>query len=68
MRSLKKECLVCKYSNHVEVAHVKAVSKFSDDTLVSEMNDLQNLMYLCPNHHWEYDNGKLSLEELQNKC
>ena len=36
----------------------KAVADFDDGTLVSEIN---NLIALCPNHHWEYDNGLLEL-------
>lgn len=55
------KCKVCGYNKHIEVAHVKAVSEFSDDTLISEINDISNLIGLCPNHHWEYDNGLLKL-------
>lgn len=43
------------------MAHIKAVSEFSDDTLISEINDINNLVGLCPNHHWEYDHGLLNL-------
>lgn len=51
-----KECCVCGYDKHYEVAHIKAVSEFDDEVLVSEINDIDNLIALCPNHHWEYDN------------
>jgi len=54
-------CIICGYSKHVEVAHKKAVSDFSDDTPVSEINSIENLIALCPNHHWEYDNGILKI-------
>lgn len=30
-----KCCLVCKYENHIEVAHIKAVSDFDDNCLIS---------------------------------
>lgn len=54
-------CFVCAYSAHVEIAHIRAVSSFSDDALISEINAPSNLVGLCPNHHWEFDNGKLCL-------
>lgn len=55
------KCAVCGYSKHVEIAHKKAVSEFPDSTLISEINSIDNLIALCPNHHWEYDNGILKL-------
>lgn len=49
------------YDKHIEIAHIKAVADFDDGTLVSEINDINNLIALCPNHHWEYDNRLLEL-------
>lgn len=57
----KKECLVCGYSNHVEVCHIKSVSAFSDDDIIRDINSVENLVGLCPNHHWEFDNGKIDI-------
>jgi 5-methylcytosine-specific restriction endonuclease McrA len=57
----KPECKVCNYTTHVEVCHIKPVSEFSGDSLIKDINHLSNLMYLCPNHHWEFDNGRLKL-------
>lgn len=51
-----KQCICCGYSKHYEVAHIKAVSDFDDDALIAEINSENNLIALCPNHHWEYDN------------
>lgn len=51
-----KSCIVCGYDKHYEVAHIKSVSEFEDDALISDINDIDNLVALCPNHHWEYDN------------
>lgn len=45
------KCKICGYNKHIEVAHIKAVSEFSDSTLISEINDINNLIGLCPNHH-----------------
>lgn len=60
--SLKeKKCNICGYDKHVEIAHIKAVSEFSNDTLISVINHIDNLIALCPNHHWEYDNKLISV-------
>ena len=59
-----KKCCICGYDKTYEVAHIKAVSEFDDSVLISEINDIRNLMALCPNHHWEYDNGILSIDDL----
>lgn len=48
-------CVKCGYDKHVEIAHIKSVSEFSEDTLVSVVNDPSNLIALCPNCHWEFD-------------
>lgn len=55
------KCAICGYTNHVEVAHIKAVSEFPNDAPISTINSITNLIGLCPNHHWEYDNGILKL-------
>ena len=55
------KCFVCGYDKHVEIAHIKAVSDFSGESLISEINNIDNLIALCPNHHWEYDHGLLDI-------
>lgn len=57
----KKECFICGYSNHVEVCHIKSVSSFGDDDKINVINSIDNLVGLCPNHHWEFDNGKIDI-------
>jgi predicted restriction endonuclease len=52
-------CSNCGWSHHVQVCHIRAINSFPKDALVSEVNDLSNLMLLCPNCHWLFDNGKL---------
>lgn len=54
-------CAICGYDKHIEVAHIKAVSEFNDDTPIKDINSINNLIGLCPNHHWEYDNGILKI-------
>lgn len=47
----------CKYCHNpevepiLEVHHLKGIMEFSKDTLVSDINSIENLVYLCPNHH-----------------
>ena len=55
------ECFVCKYATHVDIAHRRAVSDFPETTTMKEINDISNLVPLCPNHHWELDHGLLQL-------
>ena len=61
-----KYCIVCGYDIHYEVAHIKAVSDFDNDVLISEINNIDNLTALCPNHHWEYDNGMIDISTYIN--
>lgn len=55
------KCSICGYDKHVEVAHIKPVSGFDENTPIFEINSISNLIALCPNHHWEYDNGILKI-------
>ncbi len=54
-----RECLICGYKKHTDICHLRGVSEFPACALVSEINALENLLALCPNHHWELDNGLL---------
>lgn len=56
----KREC-ICGYKLHTQLCHIKPVSNFDDDSLISEINHIDNLIPLCPTHHWELDNGFLKL-------
>ena len=55
------KCIICGYDLHIEIAHIKAVSEFSEQSTLEEINNINNLIALCPNHHWEYDNGVLQI-------
>lgn len=50
-------CEECGYDKHVEVCHIKSISSFPLDTYLSVINSPDNLRLLCPNCHWEFDNG-----------
>ena len=58
---IKKCCKNCGYDKHVEVCHLKGISEFDKTCLISEINSLDNLVYLCPNCHWEYDHKMMSI-------
>lgn len=60
-QSPSKSCEVCPYDKHIEVCHIKPISSFPGNTLISVINQRKNLIGLCCNCHWELDNGLLSL-------
>ena len=62
-----KVCERCGYDKHIEVCHVRPVSDFPMTTLVTEINSRENLKILCPNCHWELDNG-LWYSETGSNC
>lgn len=59
---------VCQYChNHefdeiLEVHHLKGILEFDKDTLIKEINDEANLVWLCPNHHIMLEKGLISLD------
>lgn len=57
----KLPCKICGYSKHVELAHIKAISSFPETAKLSEVNSKDNVVQLCPNCHWEFDNNLLEL-------
>lgn len=58
---LKLPCHICGYSKHVELAHIRAISSFPLTALVGEVNHKDNIIQLCPNCHWEFDNKLVDL-------
>lgn len=56
-----KKCVHCGYDKYYEIHHIKNISSFDDSTPVSEINNLDNLIALCPNCHWEIEHGIFSL-------
>jgi hypothetical protein len=59
------ECFICKYNKTIEICHIKAVSEFPDETLLKEINNIYNLIALCPNCHWEFDNKLLNNHNIE---
>lgn len=61
----EKCCFVCGYSNHIDVCHIVPVNQFRDNAFIFEINHLDNLVGLCPNHHWELDHGLLKITDVK---
>lgn len=57
-------CEFCGYNRNFEVCHIKDIARFPLDSLVGEINSLDNLIALCPNHHWELDGKFLQWDRL----
>jgi 5-methylcytosine-specific restriction endonuclease McrA len=57
-------CQKCGYGKHIEICHIIGISTFPDETPISEINRPENLVALCPNCHWELDNGLLTVKEI----
>lgn len=53
----------CTWSHTPHVAHVRAIKDFLDTATIREINDWMNLVPLCPNHHWIFDNKRHLLED-----
>ena len=60
----KKSCVNCGYKLHVELAHIKDIASFPETATLGEVNDKNNLLPLCRNCHWEFDNDHISLNEI----
>lgn len=54
-------CAVCNYNIHVECCHIKDIAGFPLETQLSIVNAPENLILLCRNHHWEFDNKILQI-------
>ncbi len=54
-----KECEMCNFDVVVEVCHLEPIASFPEDTPMGIVNSLDNLIYLCPNHHAMLDKGLL---------
>ena len=55
------ECSICGYIKFIDICHKRPIYLFPDDTPISVVNSLDNLIALCPNHHKEFDNNIITL-------
>lgn len=59
-----KQCQNCGYDKHYQVCHIKSVAELDDHAVIFEVNNIDNLLALCPNCHWEFDHGQLTLDKI----
>ncbi len=57
-------CQNCGYARPIEICHIRTINAFPDDTPVAVVSDLDKLIALCPNCHWEFDHGLLTIAAL----
>lgn len=61
-------CEWCGYTHYIEICHRRSVASFDGTATLDEINHPTNLTALCPNHHWEFDNGLLQLGSAGRLC
>ena len=59
------KCHLCGYDKHVEICHINSVSDHEDSATMLQINHIKNLIALCPNCHWEFDNNMLDEPQLK---
>lgn len=60
----EKVCQYCKnheFDDILEVHHLKGILEFDSSAKISEINALDNLVWLCPNHHRMIELGLITL-------
>lgn len=65
----ERVCEYChnhEYDDILEVHHIKSILEFENDSTVAEINDINNLVWLCPNHHKMLEMGLIKLNRKEN--
>ena len=61
----EKVCEYChnhEYDDILEVHHLKGIMEFDRNSTIREINDKNNLVWLCPNHHRMLELGLIKLD------
>jgi 5-methylcytosine-specific restriction endonuclease McrA len=53
--SKNMNCMHCKHTGSTQVCHIKAIADFNKLSTVEEINNISNLIGLCPNCHIDLD-------------
>lgn len=61
-------CERCNYTRHIEICHIQSVPSFPLNTKLKVVNARENILFLCPNCHWEFDHEMLSLNEIKKSA
>jgi ribosomal protein L40E len=65
LKNKDKKCLLCssrEFDEILEACHIKGIMTFDLDTKISEINKIENLVWLCPSHHKMFDKGLINLD------
>lgn len=65
--NIKRECINCFFSLFTEICHIKPISDFPPNTLLKDVNNIDNLAILCPNCHVCFDRIPEEREKILNK-
>lgn len=60
-----KTCEYCKNSEFddiLEIHHIKGIMEFDESELIKVINSIDNLVWLCPNHHAMVERGLIKLK------
>jgi hypothetical protein len=60
----EKVCAYChnhEFDNILEVHHIKGILEFDREATIAEINNEDNLIWLCPNHHKMLEMGLIEL-------
>jgi predicted restriction endonuclease len=55
------KCEICGFDVQVDVCHRKDVAKFKAEDTILDINSINNLVVLCPNHHIMFDKNIISI-------
>lgn len=55
------KCEYCDFDIKLDVAHIKPIASFDLETKINVVNHLDNLKYMCPNHHMLFDDGYMDV-------
>ena len=62
--NVEKVCAYCKnheFDEILEVHHLKGILEHDLNATINEINSLENLVWLCPNHHAMLEKGLITL-------
>ena len=57
-------CQKCEYKMHIEFCHIKPISSFEESSTLGDVNSEDNIVILCRNCHWEFDNNIIKLSDI----
>ena len=58
-------CQNCDYNLHVELCHITDISSWPKSATLGEINSPTNILVLCRNCHWEFDQELLDISAIK---